>query len=164
MKWKARLFYNWQLCLSADGCNLLHVPNTDSRIFEFVVKTERTNIYHNYNICALDIVSQPFNPPWLENTEWFFFSLPVQEVCLPSLWETFQVLIKLGHSETENSSFFGLLSSESICHIQGVWISNCSPQYATTALKFKKHCSQLWICLRKWSSFQYFLFPLITAG
>lgn len=23
-------------------------------------------IYHNYNICALDILSQPFNPPWLE--------------------------------------------------------------------------------------------------
>lgn len=40
-----------------------NVPNTDSRIFEFVVKTERTNIYCNYNICALDIVSQPFNPP-----------------------------------------------------------------------------------------------------
>lgn len=47
---KARLLYNWQFCLPADGYNLLNEPNTGSRIFELLMKTERTNIYRNYKI------------------------------------------------------------------------------------------------------------------
>ena len=113
MEWEARLFYNWQLCLPADGCNLLHVPNTDSRIFEFVVKTERTNIYRNYNICTLDIVSQPFNPPWLENTECLFLFHASRSLFTNAL-RNISIFKKCKAGTYRNSPLFSLLTNESV--------------------------------------------------
>ena len=113
MEWEARLFYNWQLCLPADGYNLLRVPNTDSRIFEFVVKTERTNIYRNYNICTLDIVSQPFNPPWLENTECLFLCHASKSLFTKAL-RNISIFKKYKARTYRNSSLFSLLTSESV--------------------------------------------------
>lgn len=137
MKWKARLFYNWQLCLPADGCNFLNVPSTESKIFEFAVKTERTNIYWNYNICALDIVSQPFNLPWLGNTEALWFSCQLRKFVYQH-WDTFQVLrnIKLGHTEPALFlvNFLVNLCISSFKKFESIWYS---PQSIVTALKFK---------------------------
>lgn len=113
MEWEARLFYNWQLCLPADGCNLLRVPNTDSRIFEFVVKTERTNIYRNYNICTLDIVSQPFNPPWLENTECLFLFHASRSLFTNAL-RNISIFKKCKAGTYRNSPLFSLLTNESV--------------------------------------------------
>lgn len=158
MEWEARLFYNWQLCLPADGCNLLHVPNTDSRISEFVVKTEKTNIYHNYNICALNIVSQPFNPPWLENTECLFFLASWRSLFTNTL-RNISSFKKYKARPYRNSSLFSYF-------LVNLYISQFrefGPISSYSTQIWVRH-RQFWIDLRKWSSFQISSFPFITAG